>query len=87
MLTGVSLTACSTTGAIDLLPAAAGGVDRGAEAVAEQADAPVAMKSFAVLLAQDLDNLPGSAGPLQVDHMPTTPTTTATASRPEAKVI
>ena len=40
-----------------------------------------------VLLAQDLDNLPGSAGPLQVDHMPPTPTTTATASRPEAKVI
>ena len=25
----------------------------------------------AALLAQSLDNLPGSAGPLQVDHMPT----------------
>jgi hypothetical protein len=28
-------------------------------------------RGYAALLAQSLDNLPGSAGPLQVDHIPT----------------
>ncbi len=36
---------------------------------------------YAALLAQSLDNLPGSGGPLQVARIPT-PTTTTKAFRP-----
>ncbi len=37
---------------------------------------------YAALLAQSLDNLSGSGGPLQVAHIPTRDTTTTTALRP-----
>ena len=44
-------------------------------------------RGYAALLAQSLDNLPGSGGPLQVDHIPTPGCYDDGVVLPEADVI